>query len=947
MAPLPKNLFEALTKAARSAPEKGLSIYPPGQTEGKPTRITYSELLRDALIRGNSIKTIPGLTPDKIVLIHLDNHEDNVRWLWAVLAAGQVPAISVPFTNNLDQRRKHIEHLQEVLHDPVVLTRKHLVAEFLDLPGLAIHPVEELDIHNTPFQVDYVLQNGFTKSPDDLAALMLTSGSTGNAKAVALRHGQMLNAVAGKSACHATHSDEAFLNWIGMDHVANLTEVHLHAMTVGADQVHVHAGDLLANPLLFLQLIDRHAVGYTFAPNFFLASVRKALEKVLLPHLPVEKAASLGLPNISTLRCLISGGEANSTALCAALTKLLQPLGGSYDFIRPGFGMTETCAGSIYNIDCPRSDLALDREFTSLGYCIPGMEMRVRNAEGGNCGANDFGHLEVRGVNVFNEYYNNPTATQESFTPDGWFVTGDLAFLDEKRRLHMIGRGKESININGLKYYPHEIEGAIEDAHIPGVTPSYTAIFPYRVPGAASETLCAVYLPTYAVDEISTRLNTRDKLRTVIMQQCMVRPYRIIPLDREFLPKTALGKLSRAKIRKAFEAGMYNASIKQDEIYLAQATGAAHLQPTTPAEVAVQAIFAEVFGASRSELGIHTSMLDMGCSSIEIFQIKWLLQNDPALVDNVPITTIIGHPTIQGLAAALDPAATGVSKPYDPVVKLRQGGSKTPLWLVHPGVGEVLVFLTLANQFTDRPVYALRARGFDGEPFFGSVDEMVDTYREAIQRVQPTGPYAIAGYSYGGTVSFEIAKKLNRDGFETPFLAVFDQPPHIKDRMRHGGWADVLLTLARFFDLLPNPEDEETVAAELRAVGGGLEDDTNKDKLVDILLSSASNQRLQEFGLDKNRLATWTSLALNSHTIARHYEPQGNVPLLEVFYGQPIEAVARTKAEWLEHKLSRWNQYVTDVQFHEVAGHHYTLLAPENVQGFYRTLQTRLEARGV
>ncbi|CAL5868905.1 uncharacterized protein PFLUO_LOCUS3132 [Penicillium psychrofluorescens] len=947
MAPVPKNLLEALTRAARSAPEKGLSIYPPGQTEGEPIRITYPELLGDAIVLGNSVKTIPGLTPETIVLIHLDNHEDNVRWLWAVLAAGQVPAISTPFTNNLDQRRKHLLHLQEVLQSPVVLTREHLVSEFLDLPGLIIHTVEDLTAHQAPLLAEYISNNGYTQSPKDLAALMLTSGSTGNAKAVALRHGQMLHAVASKAAYHGTHRDEVFLNWIGMDHVANLTEVHLHAMALGADQVHVHAGDLLANPLAFLRLVERHAVGYTFAPNFFLATVKKTLENIL-PHGSVDADAARGLPDVSSLHCLISGGEANSTALCASLTKLLQPLGAPCDFIRPGFGMTETCAGSIYSKDCPGGDLVHGREFTSLGYCIPGMEMRVRDAEGRLCAANETGHLEVRGSNVFKDYFNNAAATLEAFTTDGWFVTGDLAFLDENQRLHLVGRGKESININGLKYYPHEIEGAIEDARIPGMAMSYTAIFPYRVPGAASETLCVVYLPTYAVDDVSARVSTRNAIRTVVMNHCMARPHRIIPLDRVFLPKSALGKLSRAKIRKAFEAGMYDPSIQQDEEFLGQATSGPLLQATTPAEVAVQGVFAEVFVASRAELGIQANLFDLGCSSLELFQVKWLLQNEPDLPDRIAVTTIIGHPTIEGLAAALDPSATDrSSKPYDPVVTLRSGGNKTPLWLVHPGVGEVLIFLHLANRFTDRPVYALRARGFDGEPFFSSVDEMVDAYRGAIQRVQPVGPYAIAGYSYGGTVAFEIAKQLRQDGFAIPFLAVFDQPPHIKERMRHGGWADVLLTLARFFDLLPSAEAEATVVAQLRAVGGGLEDDTDKDQLVDLLLASASDHRLEEFGLDKSRLATWTSLALNSHTIAREYEPQGCVPTLEVLYGQPIEAVASTKRDWLEQKLSRWTHFVDDVQFHEVPGHHYTLLAPEHVGAFYRILRARMEARGV
>jgi acyl-CoA synthetase (AMP-forming)/AMP-acid ligase II len=107
---------------------------------------------------------------------------------------------------------------------------------------------------------------------------MLTSGSTGNPKAVCLRHGQIISSLVGKATYHQTGHNDVFLNWIGMDHVANLTEIHLHAIALGAEQIHVPAVDLLANPLLFLDLIDRHRVSYSFAPNFFLASVKKALE---------------------------------------------------------------------------------------------------------------------------------------------------------------------------------------------------------------------------------------------------------------------------------------------------------------------------------------------------------------------------------------------------------------------------------------------------------------------------------------------------------------------------------------------------------------------------------------------------------------------------------------------------------------------------------------------
>ncbi|CCC14582.1 hypothetical protein SMACR_09570 [Sordaria macrospora] len=966
MAPLPKNVFDVLLQAAQDTPDKGLSIYPKGQTQAPPHRITYLQLLHEAIALSRLVRGIPGTGPETIVLLHLDDHQDNVLWFWATVAAGLVPAMSTPFTNDLEQRRKHLAHLKEMLKNPIVITRRRLAPDFAVTGGsMQIVTVEDLQKHGEDQMDDVPGNNGLVYSPssatskksDDLFALMLTSGSTGHAKAVRLCHGQVITALFGKSRYHGTTSRDVFLNWIGMDHVANLTEVHLHAMILGADQVHVHALDLLAQPMLFVHLIDRHRASYTFAPNFFLASVRKALEAFFAMSSPDSS------PNLSSLRSLISGGEANSTALASVLSDLFGRLGAQRHFLRPGFGMTETCAGSIYGTRCPTFDVAHGREFTSLGRCIPCMSMRVRrDGHGsGSLAANEVGVLEVKGGNVFGGYFNNHEATVSSFSSDGWFITGDLAFIDDGGNLHLVGREKETIIINGVKYFPHEIEGAIEDASIPGVTPSFTAVFPHRPENADSETLCIVYLPSYQVnDDVEARLHVRNAIRDVVMKHCMSRPYKIIPLERVFLPKTALGKLSRSKLRKAFESGVYWEAIELDEklIALAQGSREVVVQPSTEKELVLQDIFSDVFGVPPAEIGIHTNVYNLGCSSVELFRLKWAIQGNPHFPNVIPVTTMISNPTIASLLSAMDTTRDSSISPttqYNPVVVLRSGGNKAPLWLVHPGVGEVLVFLNLAKQITDRPIYALRARGFDGEPLFGSMDEMVSTYLRAMRRTQPQGPYAIAGYSYGGTVAFEMAKMLmQQDGPDAvPFLAVFDQPPHIKQRMRHGrDWVDVLLTLVRFFDLLPDADREANfrrAAATHPDLNGksGVASVDEHERLVELLLQHMAVERLEEYGLDKERLARWTSLALNSHVIARDYEPSGRVPVLEVFYGDPIADVAPSKAEWLEEKLSRWADFVDDARFHEVQGHHYTLLAPENIDSFARSFVARLAGCGL
>ena len=105
--------------------------------------------------------------------------------------------------------------------------------------------------------------------------------------------------------------------------------------------------------------------------------------------------------------------------------------------------------------------------------------------------------------------------------------------------------------------------------------------------------------------------------------------------------------------------------------------------------------------------------------------------------------------------------------------------SKTPLFLFHPGVGEIPVFLALVKHLPERPVYAFRAKGFNaGEGFFCSLEEMVSTYVSAIRTQQPHGPYALAGCSFGGMLAFATAKRLEAAGEQVSFCAIFNLPPH-------------------------------------------------------------------------------------------------------------------------------------------------------------------------
>ena len=928
-----QNLFQLLNFAATNYPAKGIIVYFPGDVQKIGERLSYPDLLEQAKQRACMLQhQIRDLKANSIVLLHFDHHIDSILWYWATVIAGYVPAISTPFSNDLEQRKMHLRHLREMLHDPICITRKRLLSEFAVVDAINVRTVEDLQYPPPTLPYERNISDRVAcKQVDDIATLMLTSGSTGNAKAVGLRHGQILQAVSGKSKFNGTTAEDVFLNWIGMDHVANLTEIHLHAMFLGADQVHVQAADLLLNPRAFVDLLSLHRVTFTFAPNFFLASLERSYTQ--------SEVAHTSKPDLSSLRCLVSGGEANPVETCTALIKILRPFGVPANVIRPAFGMTETCAGSVYGLDFPGHDVSQGYEFASVGSSIPGMDIRITGAEGEILGNNETGNLEVAGPVVFRDYYNNHTATAEAKTSDGWFRTGDRAFIDSCGQLSLAGRAKETIRMNGITYYPHELEAAIGEAAIPGISPGNTLVFASRCKGSPTEEICVVYSPSYDSEDVKSRVATAEEITRVIVLSTGARPLAIVPLGDKILQKSTLGKLPRSKISAAFVRGDYVGCQALNDRVIEEYRRQSYQRPQEGMESAIADAIAHLFNIPPTIIGANTNFLEFDISSIELIKLKQYLRKKLELQNDILVITLISNPTVKELAVALQEAQK-TSTTYDPVVTLQKHGDKTPLWLVHPGVGEILVFLPLGKYILERPVYALRARGFGpDEPYFKDINEVVTTYHQAIKHHQPRGPYAIAGYSYGAMLAFEITKVLESTGDEVRFLGSFNLPPHIKFRMRQLDWTEVLLNLSYFLGLL-SEDHAHAISVELHGLP--------REKFVSRVVRDAAPIRMKELDLDAAGIEKWVGLAHQLQAMARDYDPSGTVASIDVFCATPLKAVAKTREDWVANHLDKWKDFsTTEPRLHHVQGSHYTMISPENVFSFQKLFKKALNARGL
>lgn len=633
-------------------------------------RLSYKELHDLAQSNAVLLSQTLNFKKGRLVLLHFGNHLDNMVWFWSVVYADCTPVMSTPFTDSNEQRQKHIRHLHGLLEDPLCITSSTSLGDFSGQEILKPIVVEDL-LPNNSSEKPYGCVS--TSTVTDPAIIMLTSGSSGNAKAVCLSHEQISAAIKGKASVVELDTQSAFLNWVGLDHVAGLIEIHLQAMDLGMDQVHVPAATVIADPSSFLNILSRHRVSRSFAPNFYLAKLRRSIES---NDPNIEKGLDL-----SCLSYLATGGESNHTETgCAVASLLHHKYGAPENAIIPGFGMTETCAGAIFNKDFPCYDVRNGLEFASLGKCMPGIHMRVTRAGGATPVLPDeSGDLEISGPVLFTRYYNNTSATDDAFTVDGWFKTGDQAMIDSAGNLKLIGRSKEVININGVKHLPHELETAIDEASIAGATPSFTVCFAHRPKDSATERIHVFYLPTYLPEDSKSRVETLDAMLSTVMLQTRSRPY-VLPLDRQALQKSTLGKLSRASIRTAFERGDYavhqrinNESIK----YYKEHHSLARAEPSSEMERLLARELCEILGLDAEDIDTNDSVFSMGVTSVDLIKLKRNVEKQLSPAKDIPMILFLTNPTIRALAKSIE--ISDKPREYDPVVRMQHQGVKTPL----------------------------------------------------------------------------------------------------------------------------------------------------------------------------------------------------------------------------------------------------------------------------
>lgn len=533
----PLTLGDALLRTAREAPDHGI-YYLDASTE---RRQTYPELLADASRILSGLRS-GGLAPGARVLFQCDRNEDFIPAFWACVLGGFVP-VPVPIAPTYEEANGALAKLLNawsMLGEPVTLAgsaigrqlRAYVRREGID--RCRVLDIAELRAHP-------VAQSFHASDPDDTALLLLTSGSTGTPKAVRQTHRGLVSwAVSFGAACAITAADRT-LNWMPLDHVGGIVFFVIRETVLGGTQFHAPTAAALERPLLWLDWIERHRITVTWAPNFVYALVNGCADEIAARRW-----------DLSSLHCVLNGGEAVVSRTARRFLSLLLPHGLPRTAMFPVWGMSETSSGCIFSRRFTLETTDDADPFVAVGVPIPGLQVRIADEQDRILPEGRIGRMQIRGISITPGYENNTDATAHAFSADGWFITGDLAVIRD-RQLAIVGREKDVIIINGVNYYSHEIEALAEE--VEGVSVSFTAACAVRGAGDDSDRLALFFSP--APEAFGDLPELLRRLRMTVARDAGVMPDYVVPVAQEDIPKTSLGKIQRSQLKDRFEQGEF------------------------------------------------------------------------------------------------------------------------------------------------------------------------------------------------------------------------------------------------------------------------------------------------------------------------------------------------------------------------------------------------------
>ncbi len=714
----------------------------------------------------------------------------------------------------------------------------------------------------------------------DLAYILYTSGSTGKPKGVQIRHFNLVNLLLSvqKQPAFTENDVTLAITTISFD----IAGLDIYMPLISGSKLIITSSANAKDGRVLLDLVKAEKVSIMQATPY---TWRMMIEAGWDEHLPLK---------------IICGGEALAKDLAEKLIWRTNELWNMY-------GPTET---TIYST----LKLVKSEENITIGKPLDNTQIYILDEKLNNLTNGSIGEIYIAGDGVAAGYLNRPELNAEKFIDDKFsalpgakmYRSGDLGKYQPNGDIQCLGRIDHQVKVRGYRIELEEIENTLvkqDDVK------QAVVIARDDMPGDPRLVAYIVVADTAAQADFKSLIEGWQKALLAKLPEYMV-PDDFVPM--EVIPITPNGKIDRKALPKP-DLSVFNRSGE-------------YVAPRTDIEKQIAEIWQESMGIEK--ISIFDNFFALGGRSLIAVQIMAKIEKQTG--KRLPLATLFEHSTIEKLALRLNMDSKSIT--WESLVPIKPNGSKMPLYIVHGAGLNVLLFNALAmNMDEEQPVYGLQARGLNGidEPL-DVMEEIAANYIAEILNQNPNGPYALAGYSLGGTIAYEMAHQMIAMGKDVKVLAVFDTYADQTDIVLPA-WKRVLKNIRLYcmhflFSFVLLAEDPKRTVEYKSLI--------MKRKIIRLYwkLFPGKEEKREGFFAYDNEIDEASAKAKRNYIL----KPLNIV--VDLFK-------AKKKTFYIDDfKFLGWREFaLKGVNVHEIPGEHNTIFAPPNDKEFAVVLQQCLD----
>lgn len=532
----------ALARTYADAPERVAIHLLHARRDDQP--LSYRDLIRGAAGMATRLQA-HGIAPGDVVVLILQHGEALVHAFWGAVLHGAVPSILPPLTEKLlpERYRKDLAALIGITRPAAIVTYPEFEAEARAAIAAAMASAAPVCIavdQAAPVEPDFGRLAGLRRSPDDIALLQHSSGSTGLQKGVALSHRAVFNQLDAYAPALDLSERDVIVSWLPLYHDMGLIASFVLPVLRRVPLALLSPFDWVRSPARLMHAITRYRGTLTWLPNFAYNFCATRIRERDLDG--VDLSSLRGVINCSepvydsSHRAFLAKFERHGLAPSALAT--------CYAMAENTFAVTQSALGGP--IARNEGGGIGNAGQVSSGRPLHNVEIRVLDEARHDVAAGAIGEIALRSDCMLSGYYNRPDATAQAFV-DGWYLTGDLGYVRDGE-LYVTGRKKDLIIVGGKNVYPQDLEQLAGE--VAGVRAGRVAAFGVFNDAAGTEDV--VIVAEAEGDDAAERERVAEAVRQHITRNSDVAVRQVVLVDARWLVKTSSGKVARGANKEKF-----------------------------------------------------------------------------------------------------------------------------------------------------------------------------------------------------------------------------------------------------------------------------------------------------------------------------------------------------------------------------------------------------------